>query len=89
MSRHTEDGSTYRRLRRQFLAEHPVCWICGHSGADQIDHDPPQAVHRTKLDLTTWRPAHGTNGCTTCRRRCNQERGTKPHVQVFTPRLDW
>lgn len=92
MSRHSEDGRRYRVLRRAYLAANPVCWICGHLGADQIDHDPPRLHHRAKLDQATWRPAHGTSRCPTCGRCCNQERGTKPVAALpepFTPVLTW
>ncbi|MET9301772.1 hypothetical protein ABZX66_20860 [Micromonospora aurantiaca] len=94
MSRHSEDGARYRAARQRFLADNPLCWICGHGGADTIDHDPPRAVHRVKLDLATWRPAHGVRGCpvATCRRRCNQERGTRPIEALraaFVPAMKW
>lgn len=94
MSRHSEDGRKYRTLRRQFLAANSTCWICHHTGSNQIDHDPPRAQYKAKLDMSTWRPAHG-NGqsrCPTCGRSCNQERGTKPieeMPQVFAPVMQW
>lgn len=89
MSQHTEDSKAYRRMRLDFLADHRACWICHHDGADTIDHDPPRAVHRVDLDVSTWRPAHGVAGCPTCKRRCNQERGVKAHVNVFAPKIEW
>jgi hypothetical protein len=94
MSRHSEDGRRYRILRRAYLEANPVCWICGHGGSNQIDHDPPRAQHKAKLDQSTWRPAHG-NGmgrCPTCGRACNQERGTKPIEAMpiaYKPVMPW
>lgn len=94
MSRHSEDGRRYRILRRAFLADNPTCWICGHHGANQVDHDPPRVHHRVNLDQTTWRPAHGNgrNKCVTCGRACNQERGTKSIDQlaaIAEPVMKW
>lgn len=99
MSQHTEDGARYRRARRAFLQANPYCWICGHPGADTVDHAIPRSVRRTKLEITNWRAAHGVKGCTHCPpkadgrpARCNQDRGTKPvesMIKTFTPNIDW
>lgn len=99
MSRHTEDGHRYRVARRRFLAANRVCWICGHEGADTIDHVVPRSILKTKLDYGNWRPAHGVSGCSTCvphadgrPRRCNQERGVKENIKitnVYVPIIKW
>lgn len=99
MSQWTEDGARYRRARRAFLAANPVCWLCHHGGADQVDHVIPRSVMRTKLDYANWRPAHGTRGCDQCPRdaygrlrKCNQVKGNRPHTHVdvlHVPKLDW
>jgi 5-methylcytosine-specific restriction endonuclease McrA len=99
MSQHTEDGARFRRARRAFLAANRTCWICGHVGADTIDHVVPRSVRRTSLDYANWRPAHGVRGCDHCvphadgrPRRCNQERGIKPNINitnVYVPKIHW
>lgn len=79
MSRWRADSYSYRRMRRAFLATHRVCWLCGHDGADNIDHvipvSPPH--NGAPFDQGNWRPAHGVKGCPTCGRKCNQQRGVK------------
>ncbi|WP_244933174.1 hypothetical protein [Micromonospora tulbaghiae] len=58
------------------------CWLCGHDGAYELDHDPPRKV------LLVWgldpddpryhKPAHGTScPCPTCGQRCNQVKGDR------------
>lgn len=56
MSQHSEDSYAYRKARRAFLAEHPVCWICGHGGANQIDHRNPDPAD----PLAVWRCGTGS-----------------------------
>ncbi|WP_307821208.1 HNH endonuclease signature motif containing protein [Micromonospora humidisoli] len=90
MSQHSEDSQAYRRLRLQFLEDHPVCWICQHGGANQVDHKIPRSKRRGRLETWNWRPAHGPPGCPTCKRCCNQVRGTgdvAPTAWVTSP--DW
>lgn len=89
MSRWSEDSQPYRRARRAFLTEHPICWICGHPHANQIDHDPPQSLYHSRMDMDTWRPSHGPPGCPTCGRCCNQERGTRPLAALTPPTPCW
>jgi hypothetical protein len=41
------------------FAEHgTVCWLCGHPGADTVDHILPTA-HGGTDELSNLRPAHG------------------------------
>lgn len=71
-----KDVYAYRKLRRAILAESDVCHLCAHPGADTIDHLIPIS-RGGGHDPDNLRPAHGVNSCTTCGRRCNQERGNK------------
>jgi hypothetical protein len=94
MSRWSADSRWYRKAKAEFLTAHPTCWICGHDGADQIDHViPVSVVPELAMVVANWRPAHGVNGCPECPptvsadkrrhgqpRRCNQARGTKPDL---------
>jgi hypothetical protein len=75
-------GRPYRRARAQLLEISRICWLCGHDGATQADHEPSlKELERLGLDPTDlryMRPAHGGRlGCPTCGRRCNQSKGAK------------
>lgn len=53
---------------RVFGAYGHVCWVCLHSGANQVDHVEP-VTERPELSfaLSNLRPAHGSkNPCLTC-----------------------
>jgi hypothetical protein len=79
MSRWSADSRAYRRQRLAFLLANPVCWLCGHPAADQIDHAIPVGPphHGSRFDPGNWRPAHGVAGCPSCGQRCNQVRGAR------------
>lgn len=86
MSRWSADSRWYRKAKAEYLLANPTCWICGHLGADQIDH----LIHASKApdlryEVANWRPAHGWRKCPSCRQACNQRRGTK-HTVTHSPR---
>jgi 5-methylcytosine-specific restriction endonuclease McrA len=86
MSRFTADSRWYRKAKAEFLAAYPICWLCGHPGADQIDHViPVSQAPWLRFEPSNWRPAHGVRGCQHCGRRCNQQRGTRV-AQPLSPR---
>ena len=61
MSQHERDGrnsARWKTLRRQILDESDICWICGHHGADTIDHIVPMSMGGQN-DRANLRPAHG------------------------------
>jgi 5-methylcytosine-specific restriction endonuclease McrA len=72
---HGRKGRPWQRIRAQVLAASNVCHLCGHPGADTVDHVIPLS-RRPDLahDLANLRPAH---------RRCNSAKGarlsTAPH----------
>jgi len=67
-----------------------ICHLCGHGGATDADHLVPISVDSDQpIDPHTMRPAHGVNGCPTCRRKCNQSRGNRLEAIVFRPVIDW
>lgn len=80
----------YRRKRARFLAESDVCHLCGHAGADVVDHDRPVARGADPKDMDNWRPAHGVNRCPTCGRNCNGEKGARARSTVgLKTSRDW
>ncbi|MBO0917528.1 MULTISPECIES: HNH endonuclease [Streptomyces] len=79
----------YRKGRAAFLADNDVCHICGHVGADVIDHIRPVASGADPRDRDNWAPAHGVNRCPTCGRNCNGEKGANTQVKGLTTSRDW
>ncbi|MFE6816027.1 HNH endonuclease [Streptomyces sp. NPDC057677] len=75
---------SYRKARAHFLAEQDVCHLCGHPGADVIDHLIPVARGGDRRDQSNWAAAHGVNRCPTCGRNCNGEKSDKPLAQAAT-----
>lgn len=82
-------GRPWRRIRAQVLAESTTCWICGHDGSDTVDHVIPLSRGGDPLDPANLRPAHGVKGCPTCKRRCNQSRGTRPTFLAPKASRNW
>ena len=78
------NGRRYRAARLTVLSASTICHLCGHDGADQVDHLAPRSLHPDidDADLTNLAPVHGVNGCPTCGEKCNQVKGngtvTKP-----------
>ncbi len=71
------NGARYRTARAAVLAHSTTCYLCGHDGADQVDHIQPRSLnpHIDDADTGNLMPAHGVNGCPTCAERCNQVKG--------------
>lgn len=67
-------GRPWRRMRAAVLAASDLCWICGHHGADSVDHLRPLARGGPPLDPDNLAPAHH-RPCPSCGRRCNTSRG--------------
>lgn len=72
----------YRQARARILAESDVCIVCGHGAADAVDHIHPVSKGGAKLDPDNLAPIHGVDGCPTCGRKCNNEKGNRPLSQV-------
>jgi 5-methylcytosine-specific restriction endonuclease McrA len=92
----------YRKERAWILAHSDVCWLCGHPGALTADHVVPPKLwplgtsQRTIDGRANLRPAHGTMGnrgphnrCPTCRKLCNQSRGSRLPQQPRRQSRDW
>ncbi len=74
-------GRPWRRARALCLTRSTICWLCGHDGADEADHDPPlkvlEAMGLDPCDQRYLHPAHGSNGCPICGRKYNQIKGDR------------
>lgn len=79
----------YRKARARFLAESDVCHLCGHPGADVVDHVTPVAAGADPRDEDNWAPAHGIKGCTTCGRNCNGDKGASTNAPRLKTSRDW
>jgi 5-methylcytosine-specific restriction endonuclease McrA len=80
-----------RRNRAEILAESDVCIICGHRGADSVDHIIPMDLRPDLAeDKDNLGPAHH-EPCPTCARRCNNEKGVRPLSEVtgLVTSRDW
>lgn len=74
-----------KRNARIFAEKGDVCYLCGHPGADAIDHvlplgpvaNDPVELARRDTDPDNLRPAHHDVHCETCGHRCNREKGQR------------
>lgn len=64
MDRPGHSSRPWQRVRKQILADSDICWICGHPGADTIDHIVPVSQGGAYFDRANLRPA-----CSSCNKR--------------------
>lgn len=87
------DLATYehRKQAKQILSASTVCIVCGHDGSDAIDQIVSVKRGGDPHDLDNKAQIHGVNGCPTCLRKCNSEKGDKPLSQVrrLVTSRDW
>lgn len=74
-------GRRWREAKADLRSLSQVCWLCGHHGAFEADHEPPRKVllqlGLDPNDVRYLRPAHGSScPCPTCGQSCNQVKGT-------------
>ena len=55
----TRSGYRWRKARAAILAASDICWLCGHPGADTVDHVIELDRGGPELDPANLRPAHG------------------------------
>jgi 5-methylcytosine-specific restriction endonuclease McrA len=69
-------GRKWQEVRMAvFRAHGRICVLCGHDGANQVDHVIPVAVApQLAWTMSNLRPCHGVprNRCQTCGQACNQ-----------------
>jgi 5-methylcytosine-specific restriction endonuclease McrA len=75
-------GRKRQDRNRRILAASTVCHICGHDGADEVDHVQALARGGSDTDPANLRPAHGSKPCDTCGRKCNREKGAKAFAPI-------
>jgi len=69
----------WRKLRAQTLDASNTCSVCGHAGADAVDHIQARSTHPELAEIRdNVAPIHGVNGCPVCLRKCNSEKGNRP-----------
>jgi hypothetical protein len=81
----------FRQMRARLLAHSDVCIMCGHAGSQAADHVIPVARGGARLDPDNLAPIHGTDGCPTCGRKCNNDKGDKllSEVKRLVTSVDW
>ena len=79
-------GRMYGRRRQarnaKILAASDVCHICGHPGADSVDHVVALARGGSDTDPDNLKPAHH-NPCPTCDERCNLVKGDRAWAPII------
>lgn len=73
-------GHRWQQVRRKVLDACDVCWLCGHRGADSVDHVIPISKGGAHLDPANLRPAHVS---------CNSKRGNRAPGTVLRTSRRW
>ncbi|MFF0598072.1 HNH endonuclease [Streptomyces antibioticus] len=81
----------YRQMRARILRASDVCIMCGHAASDAVDHIVPVARGGARRDPGNLAPIHGVDGCPTCGRKCNNDKGDKllSEVKRLQTSVDW
>lgn len=85
-------GRPQRKLKQEtFMNKGTICYLCGHGGADAIDHIFPVARGGSTLDPDNLAPIHGVAGCPTCLRKCNNDKSDKllSEIHKLKTSRDW
>lgn len=75
-------GRKRQERNARILSASNVCHICGHGGADAVDHVIALARGGTE-DMSNLRPAHHDVPCPDCGKRCNREKADKPWAPII------
>lgn len=81
------EGRPRQRRNHRILAATNICHICGHPGADAIDHVIPVVeCDRRGIDAeqpANLRPAHHDTPCPECGLKCNRVKSDKPFAPII------
>lgn len=83
-------GMDVIKQHKAILAESDICHLCGHRGADAVDHIVPKSrggsEHRSNKA-----PAHHKRPCPTCGLRCNMVKGNRliPPLKLRSESVVW
>lgn len=85
------EGRAARRVNKLILSTTDVCILCGHPGADAIDHVIPPKRGGDKYSIENKAPIHGVKGCPYCGRKCNNEKSDRllTEIQSMGCSRDW
>jgi 5-methylcytosine-specific restriction endonuclease McrA len=73
-------GYQWQKVRRRVLDACTICALCGHPGADSVDHIIPVSKGGALYDLANLRPAHHD---------CNSRRGNRPDRALMRTSRRW
>lgn len=63
---------------KRILAADRTCWLCGHDGADAVDHKVPvDLAPELENEPTNLAPSHHFDPCPTCGIKCNRVKSNK------------
>lgn len=74
-------GRKRQRRNRRILNASDVCHICGHPGADAVDHVTPLA-RGGRDDATNLAPSHHFEPCPECGIKCNRVKADHAYAPV-------
>jgi hypothetical protein len=82
-------GRAYRKAKQDLHKATQTCWLCGHAGAFELDHEPAidtlLSLGLNPQDAQYHRAAHGTScPCPTCGQKCNQVKGAGQRATRMT-----
>ena len=81
-------GRARQQRNARILAASTVCHLCGHNGADGVDHVTP-IINGGTEDPANLRPAHDQAPCPTCRIRCNRVKGARDIAPIIRNSRAW
>lgn len=70
----------WKKVRALVLSTSDVCWLCGHRGADTVDHVVARSKGGARYDPANLRPAHAS---------CNSRRGNREPAPVLRTSRRW
>jgi 5-methylcytosine-specific restriction endonuclease McrA len=90
MDRPELESTAYRKAKVRALAQNDICHLCGHPGADSLDHIIPVSRGGHPTDPANLAPIHG-HPCPICGQKCNALKSDKLLSEIVDPKnsRDW